>query len=85
LLPQVTICERTCSRRDQRSNEVLLKRLTLGKGVNPIRNDRTREQAAKDFETLNAWDNSNSNVWMISLAPWLGSATSPAYETRGTR
>jgi dipeptidyl aminopeptidase/acylaminoacyl peptidase len=41
--------------------------------VNPIHKDRTREQAAKDFETLNLWDTSNSNVWTISLAPWLAS------------
>ncbi len=41
--------------------------------VNPIHKDRTREQAAQDFETLNLWDNSNSNVWTISLAPWLAS------------
>jgi hypothetical protein len=42
--------------------------------VNPIHKDRTREQAAKDFEILKLWDNSNSNVWTISLAPWLAPA-----------
>jgi dipeptidyl aminopeptidase/acylaminoacyl peptidase len=39
--------------------------------VNPIHKDRTREQAAKDFDILNSWDNSNSNVWTITLNPWL--------------
>jgi hypothetical protein len=28
---------------------------------------RPRVQAEKDLERLNVWDNSNSNVWMISL------------------
>jgi len=28
---------------------------------------RTHEQAVDDLERLNQWDNSNSNVWMISL------------------
>ena len=37
----------------------------------PIRANRTKEEAALDFERLNLWDNSNSNVWMIPLAPWL--------------
>ena len=37
----------------------------------PIRANRTREEAAVDFERLNLWDNSNSNVWTITLAPWL--------------
>jgi hypothetical protein len=43
---------------------------TSGRTV-PIHRDRTREQAAEDFKRLNLWDNSNSNVWSISLAPWL--------------
>ncbi|MDQ2842317.1 MAG: hypothetical protein M3Y72_14990 [Acidobacteriota bacterium] len=42
--------------------------------VNPIHKDRSREQAAQDFRMLNQWDNSNSNVWSISLAPWLATA-----------
>lgn len=37
----------------------------------PIRANLTRAEAAVDFERLNLWDNSNSNVWTISLVPWL--------------
>lgn len=40
----------------------------------PIHKDRTREDARQDFLTLNEWDNSNSNVWSISLAPWLATS-----------
>ncbi len=40
----------------------------------PIDPHRTRAQAAKDFARLNAWDNSNNNVWSLSLAPWLDAA-----------
>jgi hypothetical protein len=29
------------------------------------------EQAQKDLERLDLWDNSNSNVWFIPLSPWL--------------
>jgi Tol biopolymer transport system component len=43
---------------------------TSGRSV-PIHFTRSREEARKDFERLNAWDNSNSNVWSMSLAPWL--------------
>ena len=32
---------------------------------------RTKEEATEDFKRLNLWDNSNSNVWSISLASWL--------------
>jgi hypothetical protein len=32
---------------------------------------RTKEEATEDFKRLNLWDNSNNNVWTISLAPWL--------------
>src|SRR5258708_26362373 len=39
--------------------------------VNPIHKDRTREQPAKDFDILNLWDNSKSNVWMITLSRWV--------------
>ena len=28
---------------------------------------RTHEQAEEDLKRLNSWDNSNSNVWTISL------------------
>ena len=46
--------------------------------VNPIHKERTPEQALKDFQTLNDWDNSNSNVWSISIAPWLDNAPNMA-------
>lgn len=42
--------------------------------VQPIHANRTRAQAADDFARLNLWDNSNNNVWSISLSPWLGGA-----------
>jgi Tol biopolymer transport system component len=42
--------------------------------MNPIHKERSREQAEQDFKMLNEWDNSNSNVWSISLAPWLDNA-----------
>ena len=45
--------------------------------AHPIHKDRSREDARKDFLTLNEWDNSNSNVWSISLAPWLRSQQKP--------
>jgi Tol biopolymer transport system component len=32
---------------------------------------RTREQANQDFERLQTWDNSNSNIWFIPLTSWL--------------
>jgi Tol biopolymer transport system component len=37
---------------------------------------RTREQANQDYERLQTWDNSNSNIWVISLSPWLKEAVS---------
>jgi Tol biopolymer transport system component len=37
----------------------------------PVHFPRSREQAEKDLARLETWDNSNSNVWSISLAPWL--------------
>ena len=40
----------------------------------PVRANRTRQEAAADFKRLNLWDNGNSNVWSISLAPWLDAA-----------
>jgi len=42
--------------------------------VNTIHKERSREQALQDFLKLNEWDNSNSNVWSITLAPWLNSS-----------
>ena len=35
---------------------------------------RTREQAEKDLERVDGWDNSNNNVWSIPLTPLLSSA-----------
>ena len=32
---------------------------------------RSHEQAEKDLERLELWDNGNSNVWSLSLAAWL--------------
>jgi Tol biopolymer transport system component len=32
---------------------------------------RTHEQAVRDLKRLELWDNSNSNVWFMPLAPWL--------------
>jgi Tol biopolymer transport system component len=50
---------------------------TSGRVV-PVHRDRTREQAAEDFKRLNLWDNSNSNVWSISLEPWLSARAKQA-------
>lgn len=33
--------------------------------------NRTRAEAAEDFKRVTTWDNSNNNVWTISIAPWL--------------
>lgn len=56
---------------------------TSGRTV-PIDRHRTRAQAAQDFARLNAWDNSNNNVWSLSLAPWLDAAKAAgATRTRG--
>jgi Tol biopolymer transport system component len=32
---------------------------------------RTHEQAERDLDRLELWDNSNNNVWSISIAAWL--------------
>ncbi len=32
---------------------------------------RSHEQAQQDLERLELWDNGNSNVWSLPLAPWL--------------
>jgi hypothetical protein len=55
------------------SPDLRLLYFTSGRTV-PIHKDRTREQAAEDFKRLNLWDNSNSNVWTVSLDPWLKTA-----------
>lgn len=39
--------------------------------VIPVHFPRTHEQAQRDLERLDLWDNSNSNIWSISLASWL--------------
>ncbi len=33
----------------------------------PVHFPRTKEQAQKDYERMEMWDNSNSNVWMLKL------------------
>jgi Tol biopolymer transport system component len=40
----------------------------------PVDFPRTREKAREDLKRLNRWDNSNSNVWFMSIAPWLNAA-----------
>jgi Tol biopolymer transport system component len=37
----------------------------------PVKFPRTHEQAVEDLKRLELWDNSNSNVWFMSLGPWL--------------
>lgn len=37
----------------------------------PVKFPRTHAQAVEDLKRLELWDNSNSNVWFISLGPWL--------------
>ncbi len=39
--------------------------------VTPVHFPRTHEQAQKDFERMESWDNSNTNVWSLSLASLL--------------
>jgi Tol biopolymer transport system component len=39
--------------------------------VVPVHFPRTHEQAERDLERMDSWDNSNSNVWSIPLASWL--------------
>ena len=36
--------------------------------VIPVHFPRTHEQAQKDFERMESWDNSNTNVWFIPLS-----------------
>lgn len=40
----------------------------------PVTFPRTRDQAVEDLKRLNLWDNSNSNVWFMSIEPWLNPA-----------
>ena len=37
----------------------------------PVAYPRTPAQAKADFERLLSWDNGESNIWFVSLAPWL--------------
>jgi hypothetical protein len=37
----------------------------------PVDFPRTREKAREDLKRLESWDNSNSNVWFMSITPWL--------------
>lgn len=32
---------------------------------------RTHAQAVADLQRLDAWDNSNSNVWSLPIATWV--------------
>ncbi len=45
--------------------------ISLSDRTLPVSFPRTHEQAAQDLKRLEMWDNSNSNVWFMSLAPWL--------------
>jgi hypothetical protein len=44
----------------------------------PVHFPRTHEQARQDVERLENWDNSNSNVWVLPLEPYLREAVSAA-------
>jgi Tol biopolymer transport system component len=37
----------------------------------PVHYPRTREQANSDLARMQAWDNGNQNIWVISLSAWL--------------
>jgi len=37
----------------------------------PVDFPRSREQAQRDLDRLEIWDNSNSNVWFMPISPWL--------------
>ena len=32
---------------------------------------RTQQQAQKDLERIQSWDNGSSNIWSVTLVPWL--------------
>jgi len=42
--------------------------------VVPVHFPRTPEQAQRDLDRMDMWDNSNSNVWFIPLSPWLNTS-----------
>jgi hypothetical protein len=44
----------------------------------PVHFPRTHEDAQRDVERLNEWDNSNSNVWYLPVEPFLNEAKSAA-------
>lgn len=37
----------------------------------PVSYPRSREQAEQDFARLLSWDDGESNIWTLSLAPWI--------------
>jgi len=41
--------------------------------VVPVHFPRTQEQARKDLERMDLWDNSNLNVWRVSISGWVES------------
>jgi len=47
----------------------------------PAHFPRTHEQALQDLERLEEWDNSNANVWVLPLDPYLQAARSAAQGT----
>jgi hypothetical protein len=47
----------------------------------PVHFPRTHEDARRDVERLEQWDNSNSNVWYLSLEPYLQQAKGAAKGT----
>jgi WD40-like Beta Propeller Repeat len=48
--------------------------------VVPVHFPRTHEQAQQDLERLELWDNSNTNVWSISISAWLSAAPQTSSE-----
>ena len=44
----------------------------------PVHFPRTHEQALKDVDRLENWDNSNSNVWSLPVEPYLNAAKEAA-------
>jgi len=44
----------------------------------PVHFPRAHEQAEKDLDRLETWDNSNSNVWSLPVEPYLNAAKAAA-------
>ncbi|MGO1002851.1 TolB family protein [Lysobacter sp. CA196] len=42
-----------------------------GKGSLPVSYPRSQDAGERDMARLQAWDNGNENLWMVSLQPWL--------------